>query len=278
VNGSSPSWRLGALAAVCFSGIALAQPAGKSKAAAPSRYAGYVHRWHAPSEDPVLIDPAGRPELVLVSLNTGDRAELRAGSDHGGFAASDMDRAAWVLRDTSSGNAYPVLPRLLDLVYAIETHFSTRELRVISGYRTPRKGGGSNHGKGRAIDFVVPGATDADVAAYARTLGFVGVGIYPTSGFVHVDVRERSYFWSDASGPGRRNRERGILGDLAASSDKDAIARGERAPAPLALGFDVDAALRARGALTGRGSAAPGGLPPASMDDEEDDDDAPGAP
>ena len=273
-------WRLGALAAVFTSAIALAQPAGKPKPAAPSRYAGYVHRWHAPGEAPVLVDEAGRPELVLVSLNTGDHVELRAGSDHGGFAASDLDRAASVLRDSSSGNVYPVLPRLLDLAYDIETHFQTRELRVISGYRTPKKSGGSNHGKGRAMDLVVPGATDADVAAYARTLGFVGVGIYPTSGFVHVDVRDRSYFWSDASGPGRRNRERGILGDLAASSDKSAIARGERPPAPFALGFDVDAALRARGALTGRGlpSSVPGGLGGMAPDDEEDDDDAPGAP
>jgi len=260
------------------SAIALAQPAGKPKPATPSRYSGYVHRWHAPSEAPVLVDEAGRPELVLVSLNTGDHAELRAGTDHGGFAASDLDRAASVLRDSSSGNVYPVLPRLLDLAYDIETHFQTRELRVISGYRTPKKSGGSNHGKGRAMDLVVPGTTDADVAAYARTLGFVGVGIYPTSGFVHLDVRDRSYFWSDASGPGRRNRERGILGDLAASSDKSAIARGERPPAPFALGFDVDAALRARGALTGHGlPSVPGlgGMPP---DDEEDDDDAPSAP
>ena len=63
-------------------------------------------------------------------------------------------------------------------------------------------------------DLVVPGASDSDVAKFAREVGFVGVGIYPTSGFVHVDARARSYFWVDSSAPGRRNRERGIMGDL----------------------------------------------------------------
>jgi hypothetical protein len=65
------------------------------------------------------------------------------------------------------------------------------------------------------------------------------------SGFVHVDVRDRSYFWSDVSGPGRRNRERGILGDVARSSDRDAAARGELPVSTCALSLDVDAALRA---------------------------------
>jgi len=82
------------------------------------------------------------------------------------------------------------------------------------------------------MDFIVPGAADAEVAAFARTLGFVGVGIYPVSGFVHVDVRDRSYFWSDASGPGRRNRERGILGDVARASDREAVTRAMRRSGP----------------------------------------------
>jgi uncharacterized protein YcbK (DUF882 family) len=184
--------------------------------------------------------------LGLFALNTRDRIELRAATDHGGFAASDLDRAAMSLREPWTGNAHPVEPRLLDLVYQVQRHFEAREIRVVSGYRTPRGPSGSNHGKGRAMDFIVPGVVDADVAKYARTLGFVGVGVYPVSGFVHLDIRDRSYFWSDASAPGHRNRERGILGEVAASSDKEALSRGEKPPRSFTMGFDVDAALRAR--------------------------------
>ena len=60
--------------------------------------------------------------------------------------------------------------------------------------------------------------------ALAALDGFAGVGVYPTSGFVHVDVRDRSWFWIDKSGPGRKNRARGVLGDVAKRSDELAFA------------------------------------------------------
>jgi uncharacterized protein YcbK (DUF882 family) len=231
-----------------------------------ARYAQYVKTWHTPAPNKLPpVDESGRPKLVLFSLNTNDRIEIAAATDRGGFAASDLDRAAYVLREPSSGNEYPVEPRALDVVYRIQAHFQAQEIRVISGYRTPH-GAVSNHGRGRAIDLVVPGVSDQDVAKFARELGFVGVGIYPSGGFVHVDVRDRSYFWVDASGPGRRNRERGILGDLASKSDAQALARGEARVVALTLGFDVDAALRAR---------APASAAEKEDDDEDDDTDEP---
>jgi hypothetical protein len=131
-------------------------------------------------------------------------------------------------------------------VYRVQTHFNAQEVRVISGYRTPAaiaSTHGSNHGRGRAIDIVVPGATDEDVAKLVRDMGFTGVGTYPVSGFVHVDVRDRSYFWVDTSGPGGKNRERGTLADVAARADRDATARGDKGvPVPV-IGADVDALL-----------------------------------
>jgi uncharacterized protein YcbK (DUF882 family) len=243
---------LAAAAAFLASAAALAQPPAKpglreAEDSTRARYAGYVRAWHAPDESAAAVDESGRPLLALFALNTRERIELRAASERGGFAASDLDRAAMSLREPWTGNAHPVEPRLLDLVYQVQRHFNACEIRVVSGYRTPRGRSGSNHGKGRAMDFIVPGAPDDDVARYARTLGFVGVGIYPVSGFIHLDVRDRSYFWSDASAPGRRNRERGILGDLAASGDKEALSRGEKPPPPFAIGL-----RRRRGAASPR--------------------------
>lgn len=203
--------------------------------------------------------------LTLQALNMPDRVTIAASSDRGGFAAEDLDRAAHVLRDPRTGNEHPVDPRLLDLVYRVARHFDAHEVRIISGYRTPRSGRHSNHARGRAIDLVVPGASDEDVARFARDQGFTGVGVYPTSGFVHLDVRERSYFWVDNSGPGKRNRTRGILADLAAKSDARALARGEHGIGPFAISTDVDAALAEARIANAASNAAP-------LEDEDDDD------
>jgi len=217
--------------------------------------------WHAPSTRPVARDASGRPMLTLTTLNRGETLSVPAAADDGGFASTDLDRVAHLLR-AATGDEHPVDPRTLSLVYRIQTHFGVPELRVVSGYRVPKPGSHSNHGKGRAIDMVVPGIADEEVARFTREIGFVGVGVYPTSQFIHVDIRPRSYFWVDFSGPRMKNREHGILGDLAARSDAAAAARGQPAIEPYAVATDVDDALRARGMASA-----------SSVADDDDDDD-----
>jgi uncharacterized protein YcbK (DUF882 family) len=247
---------------------ALAAPTTKSARLAPpkqsARSVPAARGWHiAPPGKTAPVDERGRAMLVLQGLNIPDRVALTPRGERGGFSAEDLDRAAHVMRD-SSGNEHPIDPRLLDMVYRLQAHFAAPEIRIISGYRTPRRGKASNHGKGRAMDLVVPGATDDAVAKFARDEGFAGVGIYPVSGFVHVDVRERSYFWVDTSGPGKRSRTRGIFADLAARSDAQAASRGERPVGPFLVGTDVEAALASSAAASH--AAAP---------EEEDEGDAP---
>jgi uncharacterized protein YcbK (DUF882 family) len=201
---------------------------------------------HGPSPRPMSSDDTGRPMLSLTTVNRGESLAIPAANDDGGFASADLDRIAHLLR-AGTGDEHPVDPRTLSLLYRIETHFGVPEIRVVSGYRVPRAGSRSNHGKGRAVDLVVPGVADEEVARFVRELGFVGVGVYPTSQFVHVDIRPRSYFWIDYSGPRMRNRERGILGDLAAQSDAAAVARGKAPIEAFAVATNVDAVLQVRG-------------------------------
>ncbi|HEY6461859.1 MAG TPA: DUF882 domain-containing protein, partial [Polyangiaceae bacterium] len=215
--------------------------------------------WHAPSTRPTARDATGRPMLTLTTINHGETLSIPSSSEGGEFASVDLDRLAHLLR-AASGDEHPVDPRTLSLVYRIETHFGVPEIRVVSGYRVPKPGSHSNHGKGRAMDMIVPGVADEEIARFVREMGFVGVGVYPTSQFVHVDIRPRSYFWVDFSGPRMKNRERGILGDLAAKSDAAALARGQAAIEPYGVAGDVDAALRARG------------VSPSTTADEDEDD------
>jgi uncharacterized protein YcbK (DUF882 family) len=217
---------------------------------------------HASSDEAVARDPQGRPLLTLRSINRGDSVAIASNAD-GSFPSIELDRAAHFLR-AMGGEEHPVDPRTLALVYRIQTHFAVPEIRVVSGYRPPKPGSHSNHGRGRAIDLIVPGTADEEVARFVREIGYVGVGVYPRSQFVHVDIRPRSYFWVDDSGPHRHSRERAILGGLAASSDAEAQARHQPLIEPFVVGTDVDAALRASGVAT----ATP---TPTSEDEGEDE-------
>ncbi len=217
--------------------------------------------WHAACEKPVARDDTGRPMLGLSTVNRRESLSIPAVGEDGGFAAADLDAVAHLLR-AMNGDEHPIDPRTLAVVYRIATHFAVPEIRVVSGYRVPKAGSRSNHGRGRAMDIVVPGVADEEVAKFARDLGFVGVGLYPASQFVHVDIRPRSYFWVDYSGPHMRNRELGILGDLAAKSDAAARARGQVSIEPFALGANVQETLESHGV-----SAAN----PSVQEDEDDD-------
>lgn len=239
----------------------------------PRGYAKMVVRWHQRKPHThAPLDGRGRPELVLESVNTHERIVLSAATDHGGFSASELDRAAHLLRDTHDGAEFPTDPRLLDLVYQLERHFRAPAVRVISGYRTPGPHSHSRHGQGRAIDLVVPGASNRSVARYVRQRGFCGVGVYPRSGFVHVDVRPASYFWVDHTGPGQPNRAHPVFHRLANRVDAAALAKGTSRPrASVRPDPNVEAAwddeLAARASNAGQNDSESG----ANADDQNED-------
>lgn len=100
-------------------------------------------------------------------------------------------------------------PRLVALVGQVSNHFGGRKLEVVSGFRpytptqyTPH----SNHNIGRALDFRVVGVPNEVLRDYCKTFHNVGVGYYPNSTFVHLDVRDTSATWIDFSRPGEPPR------------------------------------------------------------------------
>ncbi len=170
--------------------------APKKHAATGASYRTFVNKWHEKepgAEAPV--DSQGRPKLVLEAINVKERVELEAKNADGGFSEADQKSATRILRDSNGDREHPIDPALLNLLYKIQLHFEAPLIRIISGYRTPHSARTSQHTLGHASDIVVPGAEDRAVAAYAKTLGPTGVGLYPNSGFVHVDVRASSHYW-----------------------------------------------------------------------------------
>jgi len=190
---------------------------------------------------------SGPAPLIFRRAHGGATFTLTPNTPTGGFDAADLEtaRQAFAWRDDEFTSQHPVSTHLLDLVYQTMRHFDATQVELVSGFRDGRST--SRHSHGRAIDFTIPGVAMNALAEHVRTLGFVGVGIYPRSGFVHLDVRNESYFWVDHSGSGRRGRVRQILAGVSVRADEAARARGQAPDATVATAELAEKAAYASG-------------------------------
>ena len=110
---------------------------------------------------------------------------------------------------SSGGKTHKIEPRLLALVATVSDHFGGRTIEVVSGFRpqtssqfTPH----SRHNAGAAIDMHVRGVDNEELREFCKSFRNVGVGFYPNSSFIHLDVRTESATWTDFSKPGEAPR------------------------------------------------------------------------
>jgi uncharacterized protein YcbK (DUF882 family) len=106
------------------------------------------------------------------------------------------------LRDHNTNDVKAYDPREFDLLHDILTHLRRPDalIDVVCGYRTQEtneilrassRGGVAEHSQhilGHAIDIRIPGSTTVKIRNAALSLNEGGVGYYPTTHFVHVDV------------------------------------------------------------------------------------------
>ncbi len=145
--------------------------------------------------------------VELFQVNRREVCRLRL-YDGKGRSVRGVDRTMRrFLRCHHTNKDHRIDPRLVRLIYATGRHYDGRRIEVISGYRHPTaaKNPKSPHKQGLACDFRVVGVSNQDLRDYVRkTFKNVGVGYYPNSHFVHVDVRKGpSAFWIDYSKPGQ---------------------------------------------------------------------------
>jgi uncharacterized protein YcbK (DUF882 family) len=172
---------------------------------APPSYRQMIRRWLTVPPIPKPKWRDGFRDLTLYSVNVGERIRVFPVLPDGSLDPVVVDEIARVMRDKDTDAVHAIAPRLIRLVYKLATKFNVRQITIISGYRQPKEEeGGGHHADGTAIDLTFSGVRLPVLAQAARRLGHVGVGLYPTAGFIHLDVREsRSYFWVDRSGPGQ---------------------------------------------------------------------------
>jgi hypothetical protein len=176
-----------------------------------------------PRPDPPSLEVAwakALPPLHVECANTGAKTDLRLYDGSGSVDPAAVDAFSLVASD--SNGAYPLHERLVRLAVKAARHFDARTLVVVSAYRKPHgKAPPDHHAKGEALDFRLPGVDYRKLAVYLRSLPRVGVGVYtdPRTQYVHLDVRDRSFHWLDASPPGVRWREAAIPDPKQAARD-----------------------------------------------------------
>jgi hypothetical protein len=140
----------------------------------------------------VLRDASGAPvegtldRLSILARPRGVEVPATLASDDPDFVAPQIRR---------------LHPGLLPPLTRLAEHFAGHAIEIVSGYR-PNAREGSRHRVGRALDLRLDGVSIDELHAFVDAEPATGVGLYPTSGFVHLDVRSERVRWIDDSGPG----------------------------------------------------------------------------
>jgi uncharacterized protein YcbK (DUF882 family) len=148
-----------------------------------------------------VSDDQGQGHLLLLyNTHTGERLDVvyRQGEQYIPAALAELD---YFLRDHRTGEVRHFDPRLYDILSDLTAsvgHLGA-EIDIVCGYRTPstneslraRTAGvakNSLHIQAQAIDLRMPGIDTLTLRRAALALARGGVGYYPHSDFIHVDI------------------------------------------------------------------------------------------
>ena len=133
------------------------------------------------------------------NIHTGERLDVRY-LQNGRYVEEELKTVNHFFRDFRTGGIREIDVRLLDLLCDISEKVSGNlSLNLVSGYRSPETNKmlrsissgvalKSLHMVGQAADIRIPGVRTEAVREIAIGIGLGGVGYYPRSDFVHVDL------------------------------------------------------------------------------------------
>jgi uncharacterized protein YcbK (DUF882 family) len=152
------------------------------------------HRAAAP-----LRTPAGEMgHFTIQSSNTGEEMRINLNLRTGEIDADSYRHFRHLMRCLHTTAETPIDPRLIELLYQIAQR-TQQKIILVSGFRAPMYSLAklSYHTRGMAADIRIPGMTALMARDLAESMGVHGLGYYPVSGFIHVDVRDNRTRWID---------------------------------------------------------------------------------
>ncbi|WP_244468761.1 DUF882 domain-containing protein [Devosia limi] len=149
----------------------------------------------------VPASAASERSLYLYYTHTKETARI-VFKRNGQYVQSGLNELNRFLRDWRRNEPAKMDPRLFDLVWEVYQEVgASKPVTVVSAYRSPATNEmlrasssgvaeNSQHTRGNAMDFYIPGVSLTKLRAAAMRKQVGGVGYYPTSGspFVHLDT------------------------------------------------------------------------------------------
>ena len=144
-------------------------------------------------------------ELHVYNLYTYEDLKITYWRD-GQYIPEALAEINHIFRDIRTGKVKAINKELLDLLFKIRKNINIdKPFQIVSGYRTPNSNEilrtkqknvakNSLHMYGKAVDIRIPGVKLKTLRNEAKNLELGGVGYYPKTHFVHVDVGEIRYW------------------------------------------------------------------------------------
>jgi len=179
-----------------------------------------VFQGHNAAQATLRSDPLDRPsgDIWIFAENLGEEFHGNIYKPDGSFDDAALAQLDNMWRDTRSGDVRAVRAELYEHLSRIYDHFEGHRISLVSGFRFHERDS-SRHYHASAMDIRVKDVSIREVYDFAESLdvgvangGALGVGIYPTSQFVHVDFRapgDPSYRWTDWSGHDSKRKSPG---------------------------------------------------------------------
>jgi uncharacterized protein YcbK (DUF882 family) len=219
---------------------ARAARAEAARKASDSKKKGDAKGAKKPKAEPFATAPK-RPGFVRLVRGT-DHYEGQLITRRGRLVPSALPGLSRMMKHAPSDSKTNIDPRLATLVGMVSDHFGGRPIHIVSGYRpyTPSQfTKDSNHNHGRALDFNIPGVPNTVVRDFCRTFRNAGVGYYPNSSFVHLDVRTTKFFWIDYSRPGEAPKYDSPTSQASADESAGDVDRSPSTPNPTPTGNEI---------------------------------------
>ncbi len=187
-------------------GSASSAPAKKStKKKKKKRVAAF--RGHTAAKSSLRTEPLQKPsgEVWLRAENLDEEVRINIYKPDGSFDDAALAKLDELFRCARTGAVRAVRAELYEQLSRFFDHFEGKRIDLVSGFRWAERNS-SRHYHASAMDIRIKGVSINEMYRFAESLdaGGMGIGLYPVSGFVHVDFRapgEPSYRWTDTTGP-----------------------------------------------------------------------------